>query len=81
MSNNFNYQIKEWRDIKDDYQTGSLVIGNGASIALHSKLGFKSLKEKAEELLPHRWKPDPRENLAMAFSGCLQIHIIVGFNS
>lgn len=51
MSNEFEYQIKEWGDIKEDYSKGSLIIGNGASMALHSKFGFSSLKEKAEELL------------------------------
>ena len=42
MSNEFEYQIKEWGDIKEDYSKGSLIIGNGASMALHSKFGFNS---------------------------------------
>lgn len=50
MSNEFEYQIKQWNDIKDDYSKGSLIIGNGASMALHSKFGFSSLKEEAEKL-------------------------------
>ena len=50
MTDSFNYPIKEWGEIKDDYKNGSLVIGNGASIALHSKFEFSSLKEEAEKL-------------------------------
>lgn len=50
MSNEFEYQIKQWNDIKEDYSKGSLIIGNGASMALHSKFGFSSLKEEAEKL-------------------------------
>lgn len=38
MSNSFKYQIKEWCDIKDDYQNGSLIIGNGASMAYGTAL-------------------------------------------
>ncbi len=50
MTDSFEYPIKEWVEIKDDYENGSLIIGNGASIALHSKFGFSSLKEEAEKL-------------------------------
>lgn len=44
------YKIHNWEDIKSNYLKGSLIIGNGASIALHSKFGFDSLKEEAEKL-------------------------------
>lgn len=50
MTDCFEYPIKEWGKIKDDYKNGSLIIGNGASIAMHSKFGFSSLKEEAERL-------------------------------
>lgn len=50
MTNIKEYPIHKWEEIKDDYVDGSLIIGNGASIALHSKFEFSSLKEEAEKL-------------------------------
>ncbi|WP_407410399.1 DUF4917 family protein [Acinetobacter sp.] len=50
MMDNFNYPIKNWGEIKDEYRNGSLIIGNGASVALHQKFRFDSLKHEAEEL-------------------------------
>lgn len=50
MNKSFSYEIKQWNDIKDDYVGASLIIGNGASIALHKEFDFRSLKKKAEEL-------------------------------
>lgn len=50
MNKVINYQIRNWNDISADYINGSLIIGNGASIALHQNFNFRSLKEKAEEL-------------------------------
>ncbi|WP_227591399.1 DUF4917 family protein [Acinetobacter shaoyimingii] len=47
--NKFDYQIKEWAEIQHKYKNGSLVIGNGSSIALYSEFDFRSLKEKAEK--------------------------------
>lgn len=49
MNKEFSYKIYDWNEIKDSYTNGSLIIGNGASIALHSKFDFKSLKEEAEK--------------------------------
>ena len=50
MTDGFEYAIKDWAEIKDDYKNGNLIIGNGSSIALHQDFNFRSLKEKAEEL-------------------------------
>lgn len=50
MADSFEYPIKEWAEIKDDYGNGNLIIGNGASVALHQKFRFDSLKEEAEKL-------------------------------
>lgn len=50
MTDSFEYPIKEWAEIKHDYQNGNLVIGNGASVTLHQKFRFESLKEEAEKL-------------------------------
>ncbi|WP_227547295.1 DUF4917 family protein [Acinetobacter sp. ANC 4178] len=50
MNKSFSYEVKQWNDIKDDYLGASLIIGNGASIALHQEFDFRSLKKKAEEL-------------------------------
>ncbi|WP_252406769.1 DUF4917 family protein [Acinetobacter terrae] len=49
MNKEINYEIKNWNDISADYINGSLIIGNGASIALHNKFAFSSLKEVAEQ--------------------------------
>lgn len=37
MNKEINYEIKNWNDISADYINGSLIIGNGASIALHNR--------------------------------------------
>ena len=50
MKQEYSYLVKDWNEIKDDYKNGSLIIGNGASMALHSKFGFNSLKQEAEKL-------------------------------
>ena len=50
MNDGFEYAIKDWAEIKDDYENGNLIIGNGASVALHQKFRFDSLKEEAEKL-------------------------------
>ncbi|ENV44436.1 MULTISPECIES: DUF4917 family protein [Acinetobacter] len=50
MTDNEKYSIKEWVEIKDNYRHSNLIIGNGASITLHSKFGFSSLKAEAEKL-------------------------------
>lgn len=49
MNKEINYEIKNWNDISAHYINGSLIIGNGASIALHNKFAFSSLKEVAEQ--------------------------------
>lgn len=50
MTDGFEYAIKDWAEIKDNYENGNLIIGNGASVALHQKFSFDSLKEEAEKL-------------------------------
>ena len=50
MNDGFEYAIKDWAEIKDNYENGNLIIGNGASVALHQKFRFDSLKEEAEKL-------------------------------
>ena len=50
MNKTFEYPIKDWKEIKDHYLNGSLIIGNGASVALHQKFRFDSLKDEAEKL-------------------------------
>lgn len=42
-------EIVQWRDIQDRY-TDSLLLGNGASMAVHPEFGYGSLFEKAQEL-------------------------------
>ncbi|WP_018151178.1 DUF4917 family protein [Leeia oryzae] len=41
--------ILQWEEIKSDYQNGALILGNGASIAVHPKFGYPSLREAATE--------------------------------
>lgn len=43
------YPIKQWGDIKDRYEGGSIILGNGASIAIHDRFHYRSLREMAEE--------------------------------
>lgn len=50
MTDGFEYAIKDLAEIKDNYENGNLIIGNGASVALHQKFRFDSLKEEAEKL-------------------------------
>jgi len=35
--------IKQWVDIKTDFEAGSLILGNGASMAVSGKFGYSSL--------------------------------------
>jgi len=42
--------IVAWNDIKDDYHKGSLLLGNGSSIAVSTCFNYPSLYEKAIEL-------------------------------
>ncbi len=42
--------IVAWNDIKDDYHKGSLLLGNGSSIAVNACFNYPSLYEKAIEL-------------------------------
>lgn len=43
------HKIKQWIDISEDFQDGALILGNGASMAIDSKFGYKSLLEYATE--------------------------------
>jgi hypothetical protein len=40
--------IHQWNDIKDEFQDG-LLLGNGASMAVHQGFGYRSLYEAAQE--------------------------------
>ncbi len=40
------YEIKDWNDISKNY-TGTIILGNGASIAVNEKFNYTSLFEKA----------------------------------
>ena len=44
------HKIADWEDIKSDFAGGSLIVGNGASIALSEKFGYDSLYRAAVEL-------------------------------
>lgn len=44
------HQILEWSAIRENYQGGALVLGNGASISVDGRFSYGSLKQKAEEL-------------------------------
>ncbi|WP_407504006.1 DUF4917 family protein [Acinetobacter baumannii] len=59
------HEIKQWIDISEDFKDGALILGNGASMAIDSKFGYKSLLEYATEnsllnddvrLLFHKYK-------------------------
>jgi hypothetical protein len=41
------YEVHQWNDIAADFQE-ALVLGNGASVAVHSDFRYGSLKEEAK---------------------------------
>lgn len=42
-------EIKKWNDIKGNYNQGTLILGNGASMAVHSRFGYSDLYEEAKD--------------------------------
>jgi hypothetical protein len=49
-------KIKQWQNIQDDFNGGSLILGNGASMAVSDKFGYGSLFNEAKKL-DHLTKP------------------------
>jgi hypothetical protein len=43
-------EIRRWDDIKASYERGCLVLGNGASMAIHRGFSYNSLREAARNL-------------------------------
>ena len=43
-------KVKQWEEIKDDFEAGSLILGNGASMAVSDKFGYDSLFDEAAKL-------------------------------
>jgi hypothetical protein len=41
--------IRQWSDIQDKFSGGALLLGNGASMAIHPGFGYGSLREAAEK--------------------------------
>jgi hypothetical protein len=41
--------IHQWSDIQDKFTGGALLLGNGASMAIHPGFGYRSLRQAAEE--------------------------------
>ena len=44
-----NHEIKDWSDIEHEYKNGSLLLGNGASIAISNQFSYKNLYNHAKE--------------------------------
>lgn len=42
-------EILQWNEIRQNYQGGALLLGNGASMAVHPGFGYASLREAAEQ--------------------------------
>ncbi len=42
-------EIHQWSDIKDRFEGGALILGNGASMAIHAGFGYSSLRQAAED--------------------------------
>jgi Domain of unknown function (DUF4917) len=42
-------EIIQWSDIKDKFQGGALLLGNGASLAVHKGFDYPSLRQAAED--------------------------------
>ena len=49
-------KVKQWEDIKGDFEAGSLILGNGASMAVSDNFGYDSLFDEAAKL-GHLSKP------------------------
>ncbi len=45
-------RIESWNKIKEDFTDGTILLGNGASISVHSEFDYKSLKEHAIKKTP-----------------------------
>lgn len=45
-----DYEIYSWKDIAGNFERGSLIVGNGASMAVDRSFGYGSLLEKARIL-------------------------------
>ncbi|MFK3975888.1 DUF4917 family protein [Shewanella vesiculosa] len=43
-------KVKQWEEIKGDFEAGSLILGNGASMAVSNSFGYDSLFEEASKL-------------------------------
>lgn len=41
--------IRQWSDIQDKFSGGALLLGNGASRAIHAGFGYESLRQAAED--------------------------------
>lgn len=44
------HRVHAWNSIRERYDRGALLLGNGASIAVDQRFSYSSLKEKAQEL-------------------------------
>ncbi|ENR5391178.1 DUF4917 family protein [Providencia rettgeri] len=44
-----NFEIKMWEEIESDFADGTLLLGNGASIAVSGRFAYSSLMEHAKE--------------------------------
>lgn len=44
------YEIKQWNQIADDYRQETILLGNGASIAVSNQFTYPSLLRRAQEL-------------------------------
>lgn len=42
-------EILKWGEIKDGFKDGTLLLGNGASMAIHQPFGYESLRSAAQE--------------------------------
>ncbi|EPJ45335.1 MAG: hypothetical protein OFPII_28550 [Osedax symbiont Rs1] len=49
-------KVKQWADIKEDFDAGSLILGNGVNMAVSGKFGYGSLFDEAAKL-GHLTKP------------------------
>jgi hypothetical protein len=43
-------KVRQWEELKDDFEAGSLILGNGSSMAVSDKFGYGSLFEEATKL-------------------------------
>ena len=76
-------KIQSWNAIKDSFKGGTLILGNGASIAVHEKFKYPSLREKAalkrrDKKLFNEFNSDNFEEILQLLNSAKTINRVLG---